>query len=272
MSNQGPEGLEPNPLGRQVQVNIPLTMLCEGFLEVFLKRGLNPEIGVDAAGLDRFSPEEVRPVAAALQGHGLRVTLHGPFMDLSPGSPDPVVWTLTRKRFEGLLRLVPVFRPILVVCHAGYDARRYHFMRDAWIERSVTFWSWLSSCLRAEGSRLVLENVYEEVPEDLWTLLERLRDEEVGLCLDPGHQSAFSKASLSSWVERLEPFIRQLHLHDNLGDHDHHLALGEGRIDFVWLLQYLREHRDTPPLITLEPHREEDLAPSLAYLSRIWPW
>ena len=31
----------------------------------------------------------------------------------------------------------------------------------------------------------------------------------------------------------------------------------------------LLEH---PPVITLEPHQEDSLEPSLAYLEKIWPW
>lgn len=272
MSNEEPEHPVVKELERQVHVNIPLTMLCEGYLEVFLDRCLNPEIGLDAVALARHRPNDMQPAASALRDRGLNVTLHGPFLDLSPGSGDPAVWALTKRRFEEVLRFVPVFRPLGVIFHAGYDARRYHFLRDAWVERSVELWSWLATRLRDEGSRLILENVYEDRPEDILGVLERLSTEEVGFCLDPGHQAAFGKAPLRAWVECLEPFILQLHLHDNLGDQDHHLALGEGNIDFGWLLRRLRERREAPPLITLEPHREEDLGPSLSYLARIWPW
>jgi sugar phosphate isomerase/epimerase len=50
------------------------------------------------------------------------------------------------------------------------------------------------------------------------------------------------------------------------------MALGRGNIDFESLFRALRELRDTPLPITLEPHEEADLAPSLEYLEKIWPW
>jgi len=34
----------------------------------------------------------------------------------------------------------------------------------------------------------------------------------------------------------------------------------------------LKLNINSPPIITLEPHQEEDLGPSLEYLARIWPW
>ena len=57
----------------------------------------------------------------------------------------------------------------------------------------------------------------------------------------------------------------------------------EGKNNRQWILMdyvnvvahiFLKEKqlRDTPLPITLEPHEEEDLTPSLEYLEKIWPW
>jgi hypothetical protein len=75
--------------------------------------------------------------------------------------------------------------------------------------------------------------------------------------------AAFSLEDLSTWLQGLGEHIGQLHLHDNLGNQDDHLALGKGQIDFRLLFNYLRERKSDPPVITIEPHREEDLWPSL---------
>jgi sugar phosphate isomerase/epimerase len=70
----------------------------------------------------------------------------------------------------------------------------------------------------------------------------------------------------------LGPYIGQLHLHDNHGSHDEHLPLGSGKIDFYQLFTYLKSNEIPQPIITLEPHQEEDLWPSLDYLAKVWPW
>ncbi|HZE20830.1 MAG TPA: hypothetical protein VE082_02160, partial [Desulfobaccales bacterium] len=62
-----------------------------------------------------------------------------------------------------------------------------------------------------------------------------------------------------------------LHLHDNHGDADAHLALGTGRVPLRETLEYLAG-RGLQPLITLEPHQEGSLDPSLDFLAGIWPW
>jgi sugar phosphate isomerase/epimerase len=200
------------------------------------------------------------------------VTLHAPFMDLSAGSPDPAVRRITRTRFEQVLGLVPLFHPLTVVCHTGYDWRRYDHLKEAWLENSLPTWSWLAGELRDAGTKLMLENVYERGPTEIGLLLERLGGSNVGFCFDTGHMAAFSDCGFERWVGALGNYLEQVHLHDNHGSWDEHLAMGQGAIDFPSLFQRLRVLREEPPVVTLEPHREEDLRASLEYLDMHWPW
>jgi len=257
---------------RKVQVNVPFRMLYDTYLNRFLEHKLNPEIGIDAAALERFTFSDFKRIGKILDDHALSVTLHGPFIDLSAGSTDPAVVALTRNRFEQLLNLVPVFRPKSVVCHAGYDWKRYGYFKTQWIENCLETWAWLAKSLDELGSKLMLENVYEEDPEDIRVILDGLKNPAVGFCLDCGHLAAFGNSELEVWLESLGSYIRQLHLHDNHGSNDEHLAMGLGSIDFKLLFSHLKLNYSSPPIITLEAHQEEDLWPSLAYLTRIWPW
>jgi len=256
----------------QIQVNVPFTMLYEKYLEGFVKDGLNPEIGLDASALERFSREDFTKVAKQLHERHLKITLHAPFMDLSPGSPDPAIEAATRHRFEQVLKLLPVFKPKTVVCHAGYEWKRYLYIREAWIAKSIKTWEWLGTRISDEGARLMLENTYEDGPDDIKVLFEELEKLNVGFCLDTGHQAAFGSSPLETWLQSLGHFIEQVHLHDNDGNEDAHLALGQGEIDFSTLFDYLKANKKKPPVITLEPHKEEDLWPSVDYLEKIWPW
>lgn len=253
---------------RAVQVNIPFRMLVEDYLPAFVEAGLNPEIGIDAEVMDRYTRAEFVEIAALFRRHRRTVTLHGPFLDLSPGSPDRAIHDVTRSRLSALIDLIAVFKPLTVVCHAGYDARRYGFLQEEWFERALAFWRWAGSEIQKSGSRLMLENVYEEGPEEMRPLFAALPDIGVGFCLDPGHQAAFSRTPLESWLASLGRYIGQVHLHDNHGDRDAHLALGAGAIPFETLFNYLNAIHDRQVIITLEPHDETALWPSLEYLRR----
>ncbi|HNR15012.1 MAG TPA: sugar phosphate isomerase/epimerase family protein [Thermodesulfobacteriota bacterium] len=253
-------------------VNIPFRMLVDSYLEFCIEKEINPEIGLDAQSLDSCSRTVFAAAATKLQDHGLKMTLHGPFMDLAPGSLDPAVRKVTCQRFEQVLRLLPIFKPVSVVCHAGYDRWRYQANRSLWLEKSLEVWTWMGERVAAEGSCLMLENVYEDGPEDMVDLFESLDRSVVKFCFDTGHQHVFSTAGLDDWITVLGPYLGQLHVHDNTGAHDDHLAIGMGTIDFGLLFQKLKALRPTAPIITLEPHREEDLWPTVDGLSRLWPW
>ncbi len=255
-----------------VQVNIPFSMLRESYLDRFITYRLNPEIGFDAIALDTWADSQMEPIARQLREAGLTVTIHAPFMDLAPGSPDPKIRAITLQRLQQVVRLIPLFKPRSVVCHTGYDERRYWPMKDLWLKNSLEIWHPVAEAIKAEGSVLVLENVYDPTPQDMLELLNPLKHYGVGFCLDTGHQSVFSTAPLDEWLTILGTHLRQLHLHDNFGEQDEHLALGNGRIDFPRLFSYLKALASPQPIITLEPHKEEDLWPSLRYLEKLWPW
>jgi hypothetical protein len=52
---------------KHLHVNIPFTMLYDSYLELFLQNELNPEIGIDALALDRFSVADFQLIAKKLQ-------------------------------------------------------------------------------------------------------------------------------------------------------------------------------------------------------------
>jgi sugar phosphate isomerase/epimerase len=261
-----------NSIRSKVQVNIPCQMLMETHLQRFVEEGLNPEIGLDAGALDRYRATRFKRVAGVLKGAGLAITLHAPFMDLAPGSPDPLVRGVAVRRFEQVLAIAAILEPRTVVCHSGYGARRHRYLKDVWWKNSVEVFAGVASRLSQVGARLMIENVYEDEPGELSPLFDELGEECIGFCLDVGHQAAFGHAPLSEWLDVLGDRIGQIHLHDNRGEWDDHLALGTGGIDFEWFFGRLRGILRHPPVITMEPHREEDLYPSMAFLGRVWPW
>jgi sugar phosphate isomerase/epimerase len=56
---------------------------------------------------------------------------------------------------------------------------------------------------------------------------------ELGLCLDAGHANIYGHWEV--YLEEYASRIVALHLHDNHGESDEHLNLGEGSLDWAWL-------------------------------------
>lgn len=253
---------------KQVQVNIPYSWFRRAnWLELFVSNDINPEIGLDAAALDTIAPDEFAKTAALFHRRGCTITIHGPFIDLSPGSTDPEILDTTRHRLEQMLSVIDIFKPETVVCHAGYDVTRYGFIHEDWLSQCIRTWQWVGEKLHEKGCRLMLENVYESAPSELLDVLSPLPPDHTGCCLDVGHLTAFGHAPLSEWIDALASRIGQLHLHDNCGDMDHHLGMGEGKIDFN-AVRALLTQSNPRPVVTLEPHTTEDLMTSIGFLDR----
>lgn len=255
----------------QVHINAPFGRLWDHYLPLFLAEGLNPEIGLDAASLDRFSRRDFAAVADRLHEAGLKITIHGPFQDILPGALDAKILAASRSRLQDAFELLEVFQPRSIVCHIGYEARHYRGVEERWLEHSIATWEPLAEQAARSGTMVALENVYETQPELIRELFARLQAPNIRLCLDVGHLQAFGGGNFPAWLDEIGGLVGQLHLHDNHGALDDHLALGQGVVPLPRILSFFAA-RHPAPLVTLEPHHEDSLAPSLEFLGAHWPW
>lgn len=250
-----------------VFVSMPWKYLPQ-HLESMLQLGVNLEIGLGGEELDRASRSDIRSVAERLHGEGCRVTLHGPFWDLNPGSMDPLIRQISRFRLQQFSDLFTLFQPLQVVCHTGYDPCHHRSHEAFWLEKSMAVWEPLVERAEHLGFPLLLENVWEHDPALHLELFDRISSPYFGFCFDVGHQHAFSKTPLSQWLEAVSNHIKEIHLHDNDGTRDAHLPIGRGTIDFELLFRFLHT-KGLKPILTLEPHGKEFLTESLSGLERV---
>jgi sugar phosphate isomerase/epimerase len=242
-------------------------MLRETYLPHFLLHGLNPEIGMDWQSLDQFGTEDYIGVVRPLQEAGLKINIHGPFIDLAPGAIDPLIREVTKRRISQVLNLLPIFQPSSVVFHGGFDQRRYREIEEQWVEGALDTWSQCIDLVEGEGIPIMIENVYEKSPEFIARIFEAIDSPYFRFCFDTGHFNLWSETSLETWLQRLGDRIGEIHLHDNHGIVDEHLAIGSGSFDFKALFEWIR-HEGLQPLITLEPHNEEDVEASIENLAK----
>ena len=252
---------------RKIQVCTPFRLLKEKYLPLVLANRINPEIGIDGEIIDTHSRKDFVEITSVLKQEGLVITLHGPFYDLVPGGMDKKILKATRDRLRQVFDLIPIFEPLSIVCHTGYDRKRYHEVEDEWLETALETWTPLVNCLKGTDTTLMLENVYERTPNMIGRLIKGLDSEKVGFCFDAGHMNVFSETNMKDWLAALGPFVKEVHLHDNDGTWDDHLAIGAGEIDFEYLFQYVEDNH-LRPIMTLEAHKEKWMWESLEALSR----
>ena len=240
-----------------IQINVPYPMLLHR-TDFAVKNRIHPEIYFSGEDLDQCRNGDVQRLSETLRQHQLEITFHAPFMDLSPGGVDRRVKEVTRDRFSKVIELAPFFKPKSIVFHPGYEKWKFDGNVKMWLDSSLQTWGPLIDVAEKQGQILAIENVFEETPDTLLLLLNSFESPYFRFCFDTGHHNVFSKLPLSVWLDALGKYLAEVHLHDNHGDSDEHLPVGEGTFDFNQFFALLSEQR-LSPVYTIEPHEEEHL-------------
>lgn len=245
----------------KLHAHVPYLKLSD-HLEYVVSRRINPEVSFSAEALDRVVWEELAAQAGLLQAAGLNTTIHAPFLDLNPGALDVTIRDATRARFKQLFQAAEILKPRVIVFHPGYDELRYGSSRLEWLKNSIDFWQEFVPSARKLGCIIAIENIFEKEPSTIKMLIEAIDDPCLRHCFDVGHWNMFTTVGMDEWFAELGPYIAEVHIHDNHGEADEHLPLGEGTIDFRQLFSLM--HQYAPDAVrTIEAHTIERLERAL---------
>ena len=200
-------------------------------------------------------------IAEQYRKTGMVKSVHGAFIDVNPASGDPDFRNLSRQRCRESCEIASALGAGNLVFHSS----AFPFLRGAFLE------NWAAGCAAfyeelAENYpvRLCIENAQDLDPAPLRKLMESVRSDRIGVCLDIGHVH-YSRAPVTQWFEELGEWIRYLHLSDNVGTFDDHLPLGKGSIDWELVNRLWKDlNRDIP--ITLETGNLVSTKESLRFL------
>ncbi|NOZ69833.1 MAG: sugar phosphate isomerase/epimerase [Deferribacteres bacterium] len=242
-------------------VHVPYD-LVDKYLPYIRKERLNLEIYFGSVTFDRLTERDITGLKDRLD-YNPALSIHAPFMDLSPGAVDPKVREITKKRFSDVMDFAEILRPRVVVFHSGYDRWKYDNRIDIWLEGSLDTWGPVNKRAVDIGTRIAIENIFEDDPEHLRILMDEMNSGNFGVCFDTGHFNLFSRLTLTEWLGIIKSNIVEVHLHDNSGYADDHLAIGEGNFDFETLFEELE---GTGCVYTIEAHNVKDVKKSLKRL------
>ena len=201
------------------------------------KYGLGIEIADYCTAMNM--DESFEATDTALQGQLLGVSrrlFHGPFNELFPCAIDPLAKRLADYRYGQALALSKAYGAGKLILHGGYNPRLYF---PCWyVEQSVLFWR--AFLERHPGDyEICLENVLEEEPELLRSIVSQVGDSRLRLCLDVGHVNAYSAVPAGEWIACWGDFLSHTHLHNNDGSADTHSALNQGTLQMNALIAAL---------------------------------
>jgi len=199
----------------------------------------------------------------ALSTTDIEVQIHAPLNDINIASINEEIRKASVKEVKKSIKMASMIGARVVTVHPGlYSPLSVYW--DGATELSKKSLRELNEYSEEFGISLALENLPE-----MWLTMcssteetrDFLQDLEIDFCLDVGH--AYTAGELDEFLE-FSPV--NVHLHDNLGEDDIHLKLGEGDIDFKRALRGLKNYDGN---FVIEGRDIDDLLQSKRYLKNL---
>lgn len=198
-----------------------------------------------------------------------KITLHGPFMDMVSGSPDPRINAVCVNRYSHAIRIAAELGAQQVVFHANFIGSLHNlFYREGWHKRNVEFWMPVAEYAKQHGVTILLENMWEFDPTIITDLLRAVDHPNLRTCLDVGHAHLFTEEQFDfdDWLHEVAPWLVEIHMNNNNGilDEHHGFDWEEGILDYHDLLPKLRAINPDLDMV-LEMDEVKDMRQSLSY-------
>jgi len=235
-----------------------------------INRRLQPEVACQEVALEKLDFVQLGDCADQLQEHGLSTTLHAPFSNFNPGSRKKRIRNLSLKTADQSLRLAEKLHARRIVFHPGLAYGNDEKKLNSWLENNLTFWPEFLSRATEIDCTICIENIYATTPDIFIRLIALLDSPHFGHVFDVGHWNIFGTGRLLDWLNEATPYLKHMHLHDNHGERDEHLAVGQGFVPFSDLFDWLKT-TEFPPTITLENHSLPAMEQSLTVLQKHFP-
>ncbi len=186
-------------------------------------------------------PEGIR---ALFEGHGLVPQVHAPICDWNIGAMSD---RLREASLQDTLDTIDAAIEIgarIVTIHPGLASMAVPGLED----RAVAFANESAKAISRHIDGTGIEVGMENMPGPPFFLgrtasdLGRVVDgTDLGITFDIGH--ANTTGQIDAMIDLFRDRIVNIHIHDNLGDRDAHMALGEGSIDFRHVIRRMSGYR-----------------------------
>jgi len=199
--------------------------------------------GIEEAGFDGWEicadgnyhfgkQEQFQAVVETLGSTSLKATVHAPFGDLNPAAINDHIWRETVRQLTECIQCASEITDRVTI-HPGYLSCIGKMVPDTIWQLQKAAMEEIGKAAREYGVIACLENMPNihdflcRYPEEIAGIIEGI--EGVSMTIDFGHAHTMGK--VKDFVKVITS-ASHIHIHDNHGKSDEHLAIGEGTVDW----------------------------------------
>jgi sugar phosphate isomerase/epimerase len=192
------------------------------------------------------------------------ISLHGPIMDIIPHTVDEEIRKIVLRRVTTTMKLAELLGVKRVVFHTGINpiVTAPNYYKNV-CKQQAQFWDEILD--RFKNQVICIENMWEPDTKILRMILKYSKSDRLKICIDVAHANVYGKIPMKEWFTKLSEHIVHLHLNDNNGEYDEHLAIGDGNLDWKTIMTEI-DRLKTNPRIVIEIPEKDKIIKSLKYL------
>jgi sugar phosphate isomerase/epimerase len=183
-------------------------------------------------GRQKLTGDNVAEARQIAETTGLIITIHLPYSDLNLASMNQPIWEETVRQMKACLSLASDFSQLAVV-HPGHLSPLGMQLPDAAWAQNILGIQQICDHAADLGMEIAVENMVNmpallgRRPEEITGILETVGRDNAGFILDVGH--ANTNGNVETFL-KLKDKVIHVHIHDNHGQRDEHLPVGNGTV------------------------------------------
>ncbi len=216
---------------------------------------------------DVVPQEQLRYYKQILQQANLKSTLHTTMYDINLSTLNPWLKDANIACYKRYIDVAEFLGSEVIVVHGGFLQTEFDQspLREEFIDLAEKHLCETLTALaeygEPKGVKVALENSPPKAalnivhnPQTQIKILERIDHPNLGALLDFAH-AFLNKLNLLDYLEKIRPYLFEIHAHNNFGEEDDHLGLPNGNIDYVSILNHPAVH-DLPFIMEIKSYQE----------------
>lgn len=198
-------------------------------------------------GNHQLNPKNIKYLMELKEKYEVDIVVHAPFSDLNPASMNDNVRRLTVNSIIEAIEGAFELDANVVTIHPGYIPPLWSNYVEDILDNNFSSLNDIIEVAEDYGVMVGLENmpnymgVLGITPDDLNDIVRDIDSKYLGITFDIGHANT-ACGNPAKYVKELNKIghgIIHVHCHDNNGNDDEHLKIGDGNIDFSSVLNEL---------------------------------